>query len=192
METEREFPEYKVVFVGDPSVGKSSIILRYTQGIFNFGSDPTIGTVNFTKTVTLKDKTVKLNIWDTAGQERYRSLIPMYSRNAAAAVIVFDLSEATSFESLESWINSTYSNTPDDTYIVIAANKADMDHTISIESIIEFVAKHDNIPYMLTSAQSGENITNLFENIAFHVSRTNKIQDDVIPLAKEKTQKSCC
>ena len=83
----------KVVFLGDSSVGKTSIIARYMSGNFNAGYEATIGTDFSTKTVpTSKGKSVQLQIWDTAGQERYRSLIPSYIRDSAAAVIVYDIS----------------------------------------------------------------------------------------------------
>ena len=82
----------KVVFLGDSSVGKTSIIARYMSGNFNAGYEATIGTDFSTKTVpTSKGKSVQLQIWDTAGQERYRSLIPSYIRDSAAAVIVYDI-----------------------------------------------------------------------------------------------------
>ena len=83
----------KVVFLGDSSVGKTSIIARYMSGNFNNGYEATIGTDFSTKSVTTSaGKSVQLQIWDTAGQERYRSLIPSYIRDSAAAVIVYDIS----------------------------------------------------------------------------------------------------
>ena len=81
----------KIVFLGDSSVGKTCIIGRFMTGDFNTGYEATIGTDFSTKTMTVGNRSIQLQIWDTAGQERYRSLIPSYIRDSAAAVIVYDI-----------------------------------------------------------------------------------------------------
>ena len=84
---------YKVVLLGDTNVGKTAILTRFAKGTFRKEMDSTIGAHFMSKIVTLptSDVKVKLQVWDTAGQERYRSITPIYYRDAAAAIVVFDI-----------------------------------------------------------------------------------------------------
>ena len=93
-----------LVLLGESAVGKSSLVLRFGKGQFNEFEQSTIGAAFFTKTVCLEDTTVKLEIWDTAGQERYHSLVPMYYRGAQAAIVVYDVTKADTFERAKSWV----------------------------------------------------------------------------------------
>ena len=93
---------FKVVILGDTSVGKSSIGLRYVMGHFYENQETTIGAAFLTQTVHLKGNTHKLEIWDTAGQERFNNLAPMYYRGAAAAIIVFDITSRETFSRADS------------------------------------------------------------------------------------------
>ena len=95
---------YKLVLLGDASVGKSCLVVRFCRGEFYEYQEPTIGAAFMTQTVNLKDVNIKFEIWDTAGQERYRSLAPMYYRGAAAAVVVYDITSADSFAGAKRWI----------------------------------------------------------------------------------------
>ena len=83
--------KYKLVFLGDQSVGKTSIITRFTYDTFDSNYQATIGIDFLSKTMYLEDRTIRLQLWDTAGQERFRSLIPSYIRDSSVAVIVFDI-----------------------------------------------------------------------------------------------------
>ncbi len=88
--------QFKLVLLGDSAVGKSSLVLRFVRGQFFEYQESTIGAAFLTQTVALNDTTVKFEIWDTAGQERYHSLAPMYYRGAAAAVVVYDITNRVS------------------------------------------------------------------------------------------------
>lgn len=87
----------KIVLVGDSGVGKSNIISKYTKNEFNFESKTTIGVEFATKTVNIDGRNVKVQIWDTAGQERYRSMASAYYRGAMGALLVYDITRASSF-----------------------------------------------------------------------------------------------
>lgn len=95
------FHEVKVCILGDSGVGKSSLVQRFVHNTFSIANESTIGASFMTKTLIVNQKTVKLNIWDTAGQEKYRALAPMYYRGAAACVIVYDVTSAASFRSVQ-------------------------------------------------------------------------------------------
>ena len=88
--------QYKLVLLGDSAVGKSSLVLRFVRGQFFEYQESTIGAAFLTQTVALNETTVKFEIWDTAGQERYHSLAPMYYRGAAAAIVVYDITNRVS------------------------------------------------------------------------------------------------
>jgi small GTP-binding protein len=156
-------PRFKVVFVGNSSVGKTSIIMRYCDQSFFDDRPPTIGSAFVTREFTKGEHHGSLQIWDTAGQERYRSLVPMYSRGAAVAVIVFDMTNRESFEDLDIWIDEMLPNV-DKHHIVIAANKIDLAPAIETNEV-ENWAKEKHIPKVYVSAKSGEGVPDLFQQV---------------------------
>ena len=97
----------KFVLVGNTSVGKSSILLRFTENSFSSPLCPTVGVDLKLKKISSATKRIKLSLWDTAGQERFRSLTPAYYRGADAILFVYDVSNAQSFRSLEDWISES-------------------------------------------------------------------------------------
>ncbi|KAA3490124.1 ras-related protein RHN1-like [Gossypium australe] len=84
----------KLVLLGDVGTGKTSLVLRFVKGQFSDFQESTIGAAFFTQVLSLNEATVKFDIWDTAGQERYHSLAPMYYRGAAAAIVVYDITNS--------------------------------------------------------------------------------------------------
>jgi len=96
--------QFKLVLLGESAVGKSSLVLRFVKGQFHEFQESTIGAAFLTQTVCLDDTTVKFEIWDTAGQERYHSLAPMYYRGAQAAIVVYDITNADTFERAKQWV----------------------------------------------------------------------------------------
>merc|ERR1712113_182502 len=121
---------FKLVLLGDASVGKSCLVVRFAKGEFYEYQEPTIGAAFMTQTVQHGDSTVKFEIWDTAGQERYKSLAPMYYRGAAAAVIVYDITSKESFDAAKAWVAELQST---DTLIALAGNKSDLDANRIVE-----------------------------------------------------------
>ena len=97
-------PKYKLVFLGDIYVGKTSIINQFMYDSFDNNYQATIGIDFLSKTLTIGDKSMRLQLWDTAGQERFRSLIPNYIRDSSVAVVVFDVTNKQTFTSLDKWI----------------------------------------------------------------------------------------
>ncbi|KAK1324640.1 Ras-related protein RABF2a [Acorus calamus] len=94
----------KLVLLGDVGAGKSSLVLRFVKGQFIDFQESTIGAAFFSQTIAVNDATVKFEIWDTAGQERYHSLAPMYYRGAAAAIVVYDITNPISYTRAKKWI----------------------------------------------------------------------------------------
>ena len=156
--------EAKVVLIGDTTVGKTTIITNYLKGRINGRTTPTIGASFQTKTVETKGGQVLLRIWDTAGEERYRSLIPMYSRGANAALIVLD-STKEDFSSIEIWENVVKSNCESNCKIYVIANKIDLEMHIPIEKVREWVEER-NYQLFLTSAFDLETTIPMFQKIS--------------------------
>ncbi|KAH7679154.1 Small GTPase superfamily ARF/SAR type protein [Dioscorea alata] len=116
----------KLVLLGDVGTGKSSLVLRFVKGQFIEFQESTIGAAFFSQTVSVNDESVKFEIWDTAGQERYHSLAPMYYRGAAAAIIVYDLTNPASFTRAKKWVQELQAQGNANTIMALAGNKADM------------------------------------------------------------------
>ena len=159
--------KYKLVFLGDQGVGKTSIITRFMYDSFDSHYQATIGIDFLSKTVYLEDKTVRLQLWDTAGQERFRSLIPSYIRDSAAAVVVYDITSPSSFSNTSSWIESVRSERGKDVVIALVGNKCDEEgnRQISLKEG-EARASEFNILFMETSAKLGSQIKELFRKLA--------------------------
>src|SRR3569832_2011329 len=109
--------KYKLVFLGDQSVGKTSIITRFMYDNFARHYQATIGIDFLSNTMYLEDRSVRLQLWDTAGQERFRSLIPSYIRDSSVAVVVYDVSNRTSFLNTGRWVEEVRAERGNDAII---------------------------------------------------------------------------
>ncbi|KAJ9081678.1 GTP-binding protein of the rab/ypt [Entomophthora muscae] len=160
--------QFKLVLLGESAVGKSSLVLRFVKDQFDDYRESTIGAAFLTQTLHLADDTtVKLEIWDTAGQERYRSLAPMYYRNANCAVVVYDITQPASLEKAKVWIEELHKQADPNIVIALAGNKADLEarRAISTEEAREF-AEEAGLLFFETSAKSAENVLELFTALA--------------------------
>jgi len=162
----------KLVLLGETSVGKTCVTIRFVKDEFFEFQEPTIGAAFLTQTITLDNTTVKFEIWDTAGQERYRSLAPMYYRGATSAIIVYDVTSPSSFEGAKSWVKELQRRGDPHCVIALAANKADLEgkRKVSVEEGNAY-AQEQGIIHMQTSAKTGLNIKNLFVEIARKLPR---------------------
>jgi len=112
--------------LGEAAVGKSSVVLRFVSNEFQPNKEPTIGAAFLTQKCRLEDRVLRHEIWDTAGQERFHSLAPMYYRNAQAAVVVYDVTKATSLEKAKSWVKELQRQANPNIVIALAGNKIDL------------------------------------------------------------------
>eukprot|EP00898_Chlorokybus_atmophyticus_P000681 jgi/Chlat1/1613/Chrsp127S01874 len=159
--------KYKLVFLGDQSVGKTSIITRFMYDKFDNTYQATIGIDFLSKTMYLEDRTVRLQLWDTAGQERFRSLIPSYIRDSSVAVIVYDVSNRASFLNTTRWVEEVRAERGSDVIIMLVGNKTDLvdRRQVSIEEG-DSKAREYGVMFIETSAKAGFNIKALFRKIA--------------------------
>ena len=153
----------QLLIIGDSTVGKTSILSRFANGIFNSNYLATVGLDSFTKDEIIDDKTIRIKIWDTAGQERYKSLTKGFFRNAEGVMLVYDVTNSETYENLKFWLQSIKNNTSPDMGeipIILIGNKIDCeDREVKVEEAENFW-KEQGYPYFETSAKTGENIDN--------------------------------
>ena len=154
--------KFKIIFLGDPGVGKSSIINRFSQDKFDSNYQATIGLDFHTKNVMIENQNMKLLLYDTAGQEKFRSLIPMYIRDANIIIIVYDINNKDSFTHTSFWINEIKDLKREDSITALVGNKCDMDKKLVTTDEGKNLAKEKGMIFKEVSAKSGLNIENLF------------------------------
>jgi Ras-related protein Rab-6A len=159
--------KFKLVFLGEQSVGKTSLITRFMYDSFDNTYQATIGIDFLSKTMYLDDRTIRLQLWDTAGQERFRSLIPSYIRDSSVAVVVYDITNANSFQQTSKWIDDVRTERGPDVIIMLVGNKTDLadKRQVSIEEG-ERKAKELSVMFIETSAKAGYNVKQLFRRVA--------------------------
>ena len=165
---ENEFSTCKVVILGEPGVGKTSIISRYVTNQFSPVVISTTGASYSTKILKIDDEnSIKFQIWDTAGQERFRSLAKIFYQNAVAVILVYDITVRETFEQLQKyWIKEIEENAPTDIILALAANKSDMyeNELVDLNEGKE-LARQLNAIFKSTSALNSKGIDDLFLSI---------------------------
>jgi small GTP-binding protein len=186
---------FKLVLLGDAAVGKSCLVVRFVRDEFFEFQEPTIGAAFLTQTVGLDDATVKFEIWDTAGQERYRSLAPMYYRGAAAAIVVYDITDPDSFRGAKSWVKELQRRGDPNVVIALAGNKADLENRqkVSLEEA-EAYAEQNGILHLVTSAKDGTNVKTLFVEIAKKLPKNPaQPEREAFPILPQTDEvRNCC
>lgn len=181
----------KLVILGQSSVGKTSLVLKLLSGKFNPYSESTIGASFCSKLIKADDEVVdKVEIWDTAGQERYRSLVPMYYRNADGALIVFDITSKKSFEEANFWMQELKTKVMHDIQILFVGNKLDLENE-AFENYKEECNRCFGKNYILVSAKTGENVENAFVRLVSKISRQRN-DKEYYPLVDNKKSRLCC
>lgn len=204
---EQEFDAlFKVVLVGDSGVGKSNLLLRLMKKPFCENSKATVGVEFGVHVINFENCVVKTQIWDTAGQERYRAITSAYYKGAQGAIIVYDITSQSSFESVERWINDLRNNGDEKIIIMLIANKTDLEsQRIVTTEAGEEKAKHHQMAFIETSAKNCSNVEKGFEMIIkdmFECYKREELEDDNIHIepsgsgdyvdVNRTEKKSCC
>ena len=163
-----DIPHYKIIFLGDQSVGKSSILNRFYQDKFEPDYQATIGLDFHSKNTEINGESIRLLLYDTAGQEKFKSLIPMYIRDANIILVVYDITIKDSFTHTEHWVNETKDLKREDAIFVLIGNKIDLEsqRVVSTKEGEDFATEKGFI-FHEVSAKTGEGIENLFLNKIF-------------------------
>ena len=178
----------KVVLVGAAHSGKTSLAHRYINFDFNPHTTTTTQPAISQKKVFFNGKEFLLEIWDTAGQEQYHALSPMYYRDADIGIVVFDLTDSSSFQKSRQWVNELRQARGDSITIMLAGNKLDLAsiRTVSLDSMNQF-AQQIGVESFETSAKTGENIELLFSSI---VKSLNNKNSGLMTLGSKKNRSS--
>jgi small GTP-binding protein len=184
---EEEDSSYEIIFktliIGDANVGKSNLLIRYVKNEYVPDMKSTVGVEFGSKILNIYDINVKVQIWDTAGQERYRSVTSSYYKGSKGVLIVYDITNYSSFESVDRWINEFRMKSDENSAIVLVGNKNDNEELrkVTIEEGEEKAKKY-NLGFFETSAKEGKNVDEAFKCLFEKVVENYKKN-------KEKTEK---
>lgn len=158
--------ELKVVLVGSVGTGKTSTVLRFVKNQYKEAVESTIGASYMYKICQIEGREVKFSVWDTAGQEQYHALVPLYFRNAAAVIVVYDITRQKTLEDARQWVKELRNQAPEDVIIAVAGNKADLAdlRTVDTREGRHFAQEVSGLFYE-TSAKAEIGITELFMEI---------------------------
>ncbi|XP_058202421.1 ras-related protein RABB1c-like isoform X1 [Rhododendron vialii] len=175
---------FKYIIIGDTGVGKSCLLLQFTDKRFQPVHDLTIGVELGARMITIENKPVKLQIWDTAGQESFRSITRSYYRGAAGALLVYDITRRETFNHLASWLEDARQHANANMSIMLIGNKCDLAHrrAVSTEEGEQFAKEHGLI-FMEASAKTAQNVEEAFIKTAATIYK--KIQDGVVDVSNE-------
>jgi Ras-related protein Rab-11A len=160
----KEEEKFKVVVVGDSGVGKTNLIKRFISNEFSLDSKATVGVEFISKNYNINNKIIKIEIWDTAGQERYKSITSAYYKGAKGAMIVYDVTNQTSFNNIDKWYFEIKEKASKNINLMLIGNKTDLNKVICREDAIN-KAKSLNIPVMETSANNSSNVKEAFYDL---------------------------
>ena len=189
----------KLLLIGDSDVGKTSLLLQYTENFFPESHMATIGVEFKSKDITINGKAYKLHIWDTAGQERYKAITKNFYKHAQGIIFVYDVSVRETFLNLKNWMQ-TAKYEERDFKILIVGNKADKenDRQVTLDELIK-LAKSKNCQYFETSAKKNINVETIFLSITESIIKDLKEVDDSnsnlsisLDKSKSKQHKTCC
>eukprot|EP01130_Rhizamoeba_saxonica_P001256 TRINITY_DN1113_c0_g3_i1.p1 TRINITY_DN1113_c0_g3~~TRINITY_DN1113_c0_g3_i1.p1 ORF type:complete len:214 (+),score=61.45 TRINITY_DN1113_c0_g3_i1:45-686(+) len=175
---------FKFIIIGDTGVGKSCLLVQFTDRVFQSGHDITIGVEFGARMITLDKKQLKLQIWDTAGQESFRSITRSYYRGAAGALLVYDITRRESFNNLESWLEDCQQHANENMTIMVIGNKSDLEHrrAVSTEEGARFAAEHGLI-FMETSAKTAAGVEEAFVETAKVIYQ--KVKANILDISNE-------
>jgi Ras-related protein Rab-8A len=192
------YNSYKVLLLGNSYVGKTCILLRFSEDIFKENYDVTIGLNYRIKSMTIENNPIKMQIWDTSGEEKFKAIAKNFYRGAHGVLLVYDICQKNSFLDVKSWIEQIIENADnDDIVMILCGNKCDneRERKISREEG-ENLAKNYGIPFFECSAKNNININKMFETMAQKIfSKVGNRQSSSVKLTPNSIKKKigkCC
>ena len=192
---------YLFLTIGESGVGKTCILRRFVENKFLKNHLATIGIDFKTKTLNINNQEIKLKIWDTAGQERFRNITTQYYKGADGIVLVYDVTEESSYDKIRDWMEQILYNTQrDDIGLVLLGNKCDMEPRTVTEEQGNKMAEELKISYFETSALNGQGIKEAFEQLTRDIMKKKGVgvgnNDGGVELKNSKKKKGkgsdCC
>uniref|UniRef100_A0A8C8AF50 Calcium release activated channel regulator 2A n=1 Tax=Otus sunia TaxID=257818 RepID=A0A8C8AF50_9STRI len=185
---------FKIIFVGNSSVGKTSFLRRFCEDRFFPGTAATVGVDYNVKTITVDNTQVALQLWDTAGQERYRSITKQFFRKADGVIVMYDITAKDTFTAVKQWLISIEETTGENVPVLLLGNKTDNEKEREVPmGMGEHLAKDYNLIFYECSAYSGYNT----KQSVLHLARIlkeheDKVKEKTIELQSDTNKKSCC
>ena len=157
----------KILTLGATQVGKTSIVLRYSEDKFNYNKIATIGIDFKIKIIKKGNERIKVSIYDTAGQERFQNIVKHYYKGANGVLLIYDITKRDTFKNLDFWIKDVEDNSDiDNLFIYLIGNKNDMEDKREVSWVeASNYAKEKKLPYIEVSAKTGNNIQKLFDEV---------------------------
>ncbi|XP_076381006.1 ras-related protein Rab-37 isoform X1 [Megalopta genalis] len=189
---------HKTILLGDSGVGKTSLLVQFDTGRFQLGNFAATVGIGFTnKVVVVDDTSVKLQIWDTAGQERFRSVTHAYYRDAHALLLLYDVTNKTSYDNIRAWLSEIRDHASEDVVIMLLGNKSDCTDRVIKREDGERLAQEYKVPFMETSAKTGLNVELAFLAVARDLKAKKSDDPDdtkfnVQDYVRQQSQRSSC
>ncbi|XP_015522594.1 ras-related protein Rab-37-like isoform X1 [Neodiprion virginianus] len=190
---------HKTILLGDSGVGKTSLLVQFDTGKFQTGNFAATVGIGFTnKVVTVDGMRVKLQIWDTAGQERFRSVTHAYYRDAHALLLLYDVTNKTSFDNIRAWLGEIREYAHDDVVIMLLGNKSDCGAERAVRREDgERLSREYRVPFMETSAKTGLNVELAFTAVARELKAKKSGNPDetrfnVQDYVRQQSQRNTC
>jgi small GTP-binding protein len=195
----RQIPQIKLVLLGDESVGKTSLLTKWTHNTFDPNAPPTIGGAAQNRRDPIDNEPFAFQIWDTAGAEKFRALTPLYARDAKGAAVIFDMARRTSFDSLPHWVS--FLRQQGQIPFVIMGNKEDLVGKIEVlpEEALGY-AQSVGASFFTTSARTGSNVDLAFRSLEIEAVKNFKSAGpsahpsmvEITPKAPATSSGGCC
>ena len=207
VEEDNDIYQYKIILLGDQSVGKTSIIVRFCDDDYNGDGIATVGIDAKTKYLKRNGKKIELKIWDTAGQEKFRSIAKNYYKGVDGILLVFDKSKKKTYNNIRKWYNEIKQSVDiEQVAIIIVGNKSDIKESeVDMETANELFTNQNNLQYFETSAKLNTNISETFGTLIDEMMKKDneskrRIKRNRSKMARrnteepeyEKQQKLCC
>ena len=188
---------FKLLIIGESGVGKTCLLLRFTDDSFTATHLTTIGIDFKIKIINLENKLIKLQIWDTAGQERFRTITKTYYKGAHGIILTYDVTDANSFKNIRNWIKQIEANAQTSVKIVLVGNKCDKPDRVVTKEEGKKLADDHNMSFFETSVKTNQNVTEVFNFLTKEILESNagKTEGGGKKLEKKDNKndkKGCC
>ena len=188
---------FKLLIIGESGVGKTCLLLRFTDDSFTSNHLTTIGIYFKIKIINLENKLIKLQIWDTAGQERFRTITKTYYKGAHGIILTYDVTDQTSFKNIRNWIKQIEANAQTNVCKVLVGNKCDKPDRVVTEEEGKKLADDFSMSFFETSAKTNQNVNEVFQFLTQEILKANQGKAQTgggttISKDDKKEKKGCC
>lgn len=186
----------KCLIIGDSGIGKTSLLIRFSDDVFNKQYISTIGVDFRIKTIEHNDKIFKFQLWDTAGQERFRTLTTSYYRGANAIIVCYDINDRQTFNNVNKWMTEIKTHSGNMPLLILCGTKLDLNDREILESEAKEFAEQNNMFFIETSTKNNINVQQIFDYICDYISKKQIYRDKISSLSIDinpiNTNKSKC